>query len=296
MDWDKLKIFHAVAESGSFTKASTVLNLSQSAISRQIQSLENELKIHLFERHARGLVLTDNGEYLYKTAHEVISKLKDVEATLNDEKDKLHGKLTVTTVVSFGTTWLTPRIKEFMSLHPEIEIELIFDDKELDLSTRQADIGIFMRRPKQLNYIQKKLINLHYHIYGSTKYLEKYGHPKNIRDLDKHKFITYGRGAPSPVFNPDWALKLGSKDSKKRKPVMKVNSVYGLLLAVQSGVGLAALPDYITVNVPNIIKVLPDTEGPLTETHFVYPQSLKNVAKVKAFRNFLFSKVSEWKF
>ena len=77
---------------------------------------------------------------------------------------------------------------------------------------------------------------------------------------------------------------------------MKVNSVYGLLLAVQSGVGLAALPDYIALNIPNIIKVLPDTEGPLTEAHFVYPQSLKNVAKVKAFRNFLFSKVSEWKF
>ena len=220
----------------------------------------------------------------------------DVEATLGDEKDKINGKLTVTTVVSFGTTWLTPRIQEFMNLHPEIEIELIFDDKELDLSTRQADIGIFMRRPKQLNYIQKKLIDLHYHIYGSTKYLEKNGHPKKISDLNKHKFITYGRGAPSPVFNPDWALKLGSKDNKKRKPVMKVNSVYGLLLAVQSGVGLAALPDYITVNVPNITKVLPEIEGPLTETHFVYPQSLKNVGKVKAFRNFLFSKVSEWKF
>ena len=296
MDWDKLKIFHTVAEAGSFTNASTILNLSQSAISRQIQSLEQDLKIHLFERHARGLVLTNNGEYLYKTANEVISKLKDGEATLGDEKDKINGKLTVTTVVSFGTTWLTPRIQEFMSLHPEIEIDLIFDDKELDLSTSQADIGIFMRRPKQLNYIQKKLIDLHYHIYGSTKYLEKNGHPKKISDLNKHKFITYGRGAPSPVFNPDWALKLGSKDNKKRKPVMKVNSVYGLLLAVQSGVGLAALQDYITVNVPNIIKVLPEIEGPLTETHFVYPQSLRNVGKIKAFRNFLFSKVSEWKF
>ena len=126
MDWDKLKIFHTVAEAGSFTNASAVLNLSQSAISRQIQSLENELKIHLFERHARGLVLTTNGEYLYKTANEVISKLKDVEATLSDEKDKINGKLTVTTVVSFGTTWLTPRIKEFMTLHPDVEIELIF--------------------------------------------------------------------------------------------------------------------------------------------------------------------------
>ena len=296
MDWDKLKIFHTVAEASSFTKAATILNLSQSAISRQIQSLEQDLKIQLFERHARGLVLTDNGKYLFQTAHEVISKLKDVEATLSDEKDKLKGKLTVTTVVSFGTTWLTPRIQEFMTLHPEIEVELIFDDKELELSTRQADIGIWMRRPKQLNYIQKKLINLHYHIYGSNKYLERNGFPKNISDLNKHKFITYGRGAPSPVFNPDWALKLGAKENQKRKPVMKVNSVYGLLLAVQSGVGLAALPDYITVNQPNLVKILPEVEGPLTETHFVYPASLKNVARITAFRNFIFSKVSQWKF
>ena len=296
MDWDKLKIFHTVAEASSFTKAATILNLSQSAISRQIQSLEQNLKIQLFERHARGLVLTDNGKYLFQTAHEVISKLKDVEATLSDEKDKLKGKLTVTTVVSFGTTWLTPRIQEFMTLHPEIEVELIFDDKELDLSTRQADIGIWMRRPKQLNYIQKKLINLHYHIYGSNKYLERNGFPKNISDLNKHKFITYGRGAPSPVFNPDWALKLGAKENQKRKPVMKVNSVYGLLLAVQSGVGLAALPDYITVNQPNLVKILPEVEGPLTEAHFVYPASLKNVARITAFRNFIFSKVSQWKF
>ncbi|HIN07942.1 MAG TPA: LysR family transcriptional regulator [Pelagibacteraceae bacterium] len=296
MDWDKLKIFHAVAEAGNFTKATYILNLSQSAISRQIQSLEQELKTQLFERHARGLSLTENGEYLFKTAREVISKLKDVESTLMDKKNKLSGKLTVTTVVSFGTTWLTPRIQEFMKLNPEIEIELIFDDKELDLSTRQADIGIWMRRPKKLNYVQKKLIDINYHIYGSTKYLEQNGHPKTLQELNKHNFISYGKGAPSPVFNPDWALKLGVKDNKKRKPVMKVNSIYGLLLAVQSGVGLAALPDYITISVPNIVKVLPQIEGPKTEAYFVYPQSLRNMARVIAFRNFLYSKVSKWEF
>ena len=296
MDWDKLKIFHTVAEAGSFTKASTILNLSQSAISRQIQSLEKDLKIHLFERHARGLVLTNNGEYLYKTAHEVISKLKDVEATLGEDKDEINGKLVVTTVVSFGTTWLTPRIKEFMDLHPGIEIELIFDDKELDLATRQADVAIRMRRPKQLNLIQKKFVDFNYHIYGSNKYLEKNGYPKNLRDLDKHKFITYGKGAPSPVYNPDWVLKVGTKEVKKRKSLMKVNSVYGLLLAVQSGVGLAALPDYITHNINGISKVLPEVTGKPTETHFVYPASLKNNVRLVAFRNFLFSKVNEWKF
>ena len=296
MDWDKLKIFYTVAEAGSFTNATINLNLSQSAISRQIQSLEEDLNVKLFERHARGLTLTENGEYVFKTAHEVISKLKEVETTLGDKKSKPSGKLTVTTVVSFGTTWLTPRIQEFMQLNPEIEVELIFDDKELDLSTRQADIGIFMRRPKQLNYIQKKLIDINYHIYGSNAYLEKFGMPKTVNDLNKHKFISFGRGTPSPVYNPDWAIKIGMKDSKKRKSVMKVNSVMGLLLAVESGVGLAALPDYLVVQSKNLIKVLPKIEGPITEAHFVYPQSLKNVARVQAFRNFLYSKISEWNF
>ena len=295
MDWDKLKIFHAVAEAGSFTSATVNLNLSQSAISRQIQSLEEDLKVKLFERHARGLTLTENGEYVFKTAHEVISKLKEVETSLSDQKNHPTGKLTITTVRSFGTHWLTPRIQEFMQLHPEIEVELIFDDKELDLSTRQADIGIFMRRPKQLNYIQRKLIDINYHIYGSNKYLEKHGMPKTIADLNKHKFISFGRGTPSPVFNPDWALKVGIKDNKKRKSVMKVNSVMGLLLAVESGVGLAALPEYLVSSSSNIIKVLPKVEGPITEAHFVYPQSLKNTARVQAFRNFLFSKIGDWK-
>ena len=182
-----------------------------------------------------------------------------------------------------------------MRLNPEVEIELIFEDKELDLSTRQADIGIFMRRPKQLNYIQKKLIDLKYYIYGSNKYLEKFGMPKTIGDLNKHRFISFGKGAPSPVYNPDWALKLGMHDGKKRKPIMKVNSVMGLLLAVESGVGLAALPEYLVSDSNKVIKVLPKSEGPITEAHFVYPQSLKNTARVTAFRNFLFSKIGDWK-
>ena len=295
MDWDKLKIFYTVAEAGSFTRATINLNLSQSAISRQIQSLEEDLKVQLFERHARGLTLTENGEYVFKTAHEVIGKLKDVETSLSDQKNKPTGKLTITTVRSFGTHWLTPRIQEFMQLNPNIEVELIFDDEELDLSTRQADIGIFMRRPKQLNYIQSKLVDINYYIYGSTKYLDKYGIPKTINDLNKHRFISFGKGAPSPVFNPDWALKLGVKDNKKRKSIMKVNSVMGLLLAVESGVGLAALPEYLVSSSTNVIKVLPNSAGPITEAHFVYPQSLKNVARVQAFRNFLYSKIGDWK-
>ena len=294
MDWDKLKIFHAVTQARSFTKAAETLNLSQSAISRQIQSLEYELKCSLYERHARGLSLTDNGEILYKTANEVISKIKDVESNLMDKKDKPSGKIIVTTVVGFGGIWLTPRIQEFMEKNPDIEVELIVTDQELDLSTREADIAIWMRQPKQLNYIQKKIIDINYHIYGSSKYLEKNGVPRSVKDLDKHKLITYGRGTPSPLSQKEWILKVGTK--VKRKSVMKVNNIYSLLLAVDSGVGLAALPDYMVIGKPGLVKVLGEVNGPKYEAHFVYPQSLKNVARVQAFRDFIFNKVNEWKF
>jgi DNA-binding transcriptional LysR family regulator len=296
MDWDKLKIFHAVAQAGSFTEASGTLNLSQSAISRQIQSLELTLKISLFERHARGLSLTEDGEILFKTANEVIIHLKAVETSLMEKKDKPSGKLIVTTVVGFGSIWLTPRIKEFMDKYPEMEVEVIVTDKELDLSTREADVAIWMRQPTQLSYIQKKLIDINYHIYGSPKYLEENGYPNTVKDLDKHKFIVYGKGTPSPLSQTDWILKVGKKDSSKRKSVMRVNNIYSLLLAVESGVGLAALPYYMVQEKSTLVKVLPNIEGPKYEAHFVYPQSLKNVARIKSFRDFIFDKVNEWRF
>ena len=262
------------------------------------QTISKTKPVELTEKH---IEVMENFEKLLEsgianqTMSDIASTLKVSLRTLYEIAPSKE-ELIVTTVVSFGTTWLTPRIKEFMDLHPEIEIELIFNDKELDLATRQADVAIRMRRPKQLNLIQKKFVNFNYHIYGSNEYLQKNGYPKNLKDLDKHKFITYGKGAPSPVYNPDWVLKVGSKEGKKRKSLMKVNSVYGLLLAVQSGVGLAALPDYITYNISGLTKVLPDEPGKPTETHFVYPASLKDNARLIAFRNFLFSKVNEWKF
>ncbi len=296
MDWDKLKIFHVVAQAGSFTEASGTLNLSQSAISRQIQSLELTLKTSLFERHARGLSLTEDGEVLFKTANEVIIHLKAVETSLMEKKDKPSGKLIVTTVVGFGSIWLTPRIKEFMDKYPEMEVEVIVTDKELDLSTREADVAIWMRQPTQLSYIQKKLIDINYHIYGSPKYLEENGYPNTVKDLDKHKFIVYGKGTPSPLSQTDWILKVGKKDSSKRKSVMRVNNIYSLLLAVESGVGLAALPYYMVQEKSTLVKVLPNIEGPKYEAHFVYPQSLKNVARIKSFRDFIFDKVNEWRF
>ncbi|MFL2654968.1 MAG: LysR family transcriptional regulator, partial [Alphaproteobacteria bacterium] len=134
MDWDKLRVFHTVSEAGSFTHAGESLHLSQSAISRQISSLEDSLNCKLFHRHARGLLLTEQGEALYRTVHEVFAKLTMTEAQINDNKDRPQGPLKITTTVGLGSLWLTPRIKEFIDLYPDIAVTLITSDEELDIS------------------------------------------------------------------------------------------------------------------------------------------------------------------
>src|SRR3954452_7818155 len=142
MDWDKLRVFHAVAEAGSFTHAGESLNLSQSAVSRQISALEESLNVPLFHRHARGLILTEQGDLLYHTARDVFAKLSMTEGLLTESKDRPKGPLKVTTSVAFGWIWLPPRIREFLELHPDIQGALVVDDSDLDLSMLDADGAI----------------------------------------------------------------------------------------------------------------------------------------------------------
>jgi len=201
MDWDKLRIFHAAADAGSFTHAGDTLGLSQSAVSRQVSALEQDLKTPLFHRHARGLILTEQGELLYRTAHDVFMQLESVRTRLTDSRDKPSGDLKVTTTLALGTTWLTPRLREFIELYPDIGLQMILDDGELDLSMRQADIAIRLRQPVQPDLIMRKLFTVHFHIYASPDYLKRNGTPRSMSDLDRHRIITFGD--PSPTYFKD---------------------------------------------------------------------------------------------
>ncbi len=168
MDWDKLRVFHAVAEAGSFTHAGEMLNLSQSAISRQIGGLEASLKVPLFHRHARGLILTEQGELLYRTAHEVFGRLAMTAAQLAESKDRPKGPLKITTTVAFGSTWLAPRLREFIEVYPEIELSLLLADRDVDLSMREADVAVRLAPPTQPDLIQRHLVTVHMLIYAAA--------------------------------------------------------------------------------------------------------------------------------
>ena len=292
MDWDKLRVFHAVAEAGSFTRAGEDLHLSQSAVSRQVSALEESLRVPLFHRHARGLILTEQGELLFRTAHDVFSKLAMVEARIADNKDEPQGPLKVTTTVAFGSIWLTPRMREFKTLYPDIAVSLVLADTELDLSMRQADVAIRLAPPKQPDLIQRYIMNMNYHVYASAEYLAEHGTPTRPQDLDDHDLVVYGDDARPPVENLNWLLTAGTKPGETREPVLRVNSIYGIFRAVQSGLGIGALPDYMSREATNLKEVLPELRGPSIEAYFVYPEELRNSKRITVFRDFLVSRLN----
>src|SRR6201991_862790 len=189
MDWDKLKVFHAAAEAGSFTHAGEQLGLSQSAVSRQVSALEQELAVSLFHRHARGLILTEQGDLLYRTAHDVFMQLQAARAKLTDSRERPSGELKVTTTPGLGINWLIPRLAEFTDLYSEIRLSLTVTDEELDLSMREADVAIRTRKPTQPDLIQRKLFSIGFHAYCSPDYVKRFGTPRTLQDLDNHRLI-----------------------------------------------------------------------------------------------------------
>ena len=297
MDWDKLRVFHAVAEAGSFTHAGENLNLSQSAVSRQISGLEESLNVPLFHRHARGLILTEQGELLFQTARDVFAKLSMVETQLAESKEKAQGPLRVTTTVAFGSTWLVPRVREFLTLYPDIQLSVIVDDGELDLSMRAADVAIRFTPPRQPDLIQRHLMTVGFHIYGPVDYLKRRGTPRTIDDLQNgHDLIVYGQEGKAPVPNVNWLLDpLGRKVGDKGV-ILRVNNQYAIYRAVRSGLGLASLPDFMVDPAMNVMKVLPEVSGPSVESYFVYPEELRASRRIEVFRDFLIKKVAEAKF
>ena len=297
MDWDKLKVFHAAAEAGSFTHAGEQLGLSQSAVSRQVSALEQALNVSLFHRHARGLILTEQGELLYRTAHEVFMKLESARAKLTDSRERPNGDLKVTTTEGLGTHWLTTKLGEFIDLYPEIRISLIMTDGELDLAMREADVAIRLRIPTQPDLIQRKLFSVHFHAYASPEYLKRFGTPAGVDDLDKHRLLLLGGGhIPTFLQNRSWLLEAGRDGKPARSPILMLNNILAVLRACQQGVGIALLPDYLIEEKSGLVQLLGQSDPITLDAYFVYPEELKSVARVQVFRDFLVSKAQRWNY
>ncbi|MEM9738241.1 MAG: LysR family transcriptional regulator [Pseudomonadota bacterium] len=292
MDWDKLKSFHAAAESGSLTAAGDRLGISQSAVSRQIAALEEHLSVSLFQRHARGLVMTDAGHTLHRSTVDMAAAAATANSALQDQQNTPQGELVVTAPVAFGSTWLVPRLGKFMETYPDLQLDLRLDDKEYDLLKLEAECAIRLWAADKADLIQRKLASVETSLYAAPSYLEKFGAPQVPDDLDDHRVIGFRQeGLPSQMRIMNFARQLGRDDDLPRTASLQVNNVFAMLRAVEAGLGIADVPDYMAGIVPGLVKILPQFTGPGFDLYFIYPSDLRRSKRIASFRNFLTAEI-----
>jgi DNA-binding transcriptional LysR family regulator len=182
---------------------------------------------------------------------------------------------------------------EFLDIYPDVAVELVLDDRELDLGMREADVAIRMTPPRQPELIQRHLFTVHLHIYAAPAYIKKHGMPMSIEELDRHQIIVYGEDNRPPVPDVNWLLRFGTAGERARHAALTVNNVYAIMRATQSGIGLAALPEFMVAGTNNLVRVLPELEGPRIDAYFVYPEELRKSKRIQVFRDFLLRKVAE---
>ncbi|PZQ19277.1 MAG: LysR family transcriptional regulator [Ancylobacter novellus] len=289
-DWNRLRVFRVAVDAGSFTRAGTLLGLSQSAVSRQIAGLEASLKISLFHRGAQGLALTEAGEIFHSTVTSMFERLAMGLTRMDDFRGAASGPLRIATAVVFGSSWLTSKMSKFRREFPDISPTLLLSDNiELDLSTRQADVAIRFFNQTQPNLIQRHLMTLPFRVYASREYTERKGLPTTVADLDAHDLIAYGDYLPAHVHDLDWLVKVGMPADHPRPAVLRASSVYAILRAVKSGQGLGLLPAYLQEDLHDLVEVLQDAGKPVVEAFLVYPEEVRRSRRIEALTRFLMS-------
>ncbi|GGE00778.1 LysR family transcriptional regulator [Polymorphobacter glacialis] len=286
LDWEKLRLFELVAEAGSFTEAARRLHMSQPALSRQIGALEEQIGAKLFHRHARGLAMTHEGEQLRSATHDMQDRLERTRQAIDASRDRPTGEIRLTTTVSFGSTWLARQLGDFLDFYPDITVNLMLSDYDVDLAKREADVAIRFHPPLQSELVQKSLVGIRHFLCASNEYLAKHGVPKTVDDLRQHRLIAYGDTAPDSLKGINWALELGIEGTA-RTAALTINNSHGVLQAVESGAGIAALPSYLIRFSGRVRVVLPEVDGPVFRTFFTYPVELRRSLRVAALRDFL---------
>ena len=284
MDWDKLRIFHAVADAGSLTHAGDSLHLSQSAVSRQIRSLEESLGTTLFHRHARGLILTEQGELLFEATRAMNKRLDAAAARIRDSEEEVFGDLRVTTTLAFGTLWLAPRLPKLYERYPDLKIDLMLEERVLDLPMREADVAIRMKEPSQADLIRKKLMGIRIAPYASKAYLERSPRLQGVEDISHHRVITQGPSSPQVAAGASLAQHLLAHEPQS---LLTINNYFGVLQATLHDLGVGILPDYVTEDFPQLVRVLPDVESGEVPVFLAYPEELRQSKRVAAFRDFV---------
>ena len=290
MDWDKLRVFHAVAAAGSLTHAGDTLHLSQSAVSRQIRALEEALGTTLFHRHARGLILTEQGELLFDATSSMSKRLEAASARIRDSEEEVFGELRVTTTVGFGSLWLTPRLPRLYERYPDLNIDLMLEERVIDLPMREADVAVRMKEPTQADLVRKRLMSVRMRLFARRDYLDRRGAPETVDEIGRHRLICQHPGSIQVSAGARLVQHLLGHGVDS---VLHVNNYFGVLQAILTGIGVGVLPDYMADDEPELVRVLPDIESGEVPVFLAYPEELRQSRRIQAFRDFIVAEIGE---
>jgi len=289
MKWDRLRLFNIVAQTRNITEASYILQMSQSALSRQMKALEHELGVKLFLRNSDGITLTKAGIRLYSSVQVLASDISKTHNQLLQDMDVPSGRLNVTATNAFGALWVAPRMSKFKIAYPEISVALSLRDSEPRVTNFNSDVEVRMTPSSSQDDVQIKLADCRYKIFASKDYLKVNGLPKTTKDLDDHKIISYGEDAQPPIdrHRLNWLLTIGKENKRPRKPIFEVSSIYGIAKATEVGMGIASLPDWMEFEMIELTEILSQLEGPKMSISLCYNYELRNDSRIKAFKDFM---------
>ncbi|MGI4850672.1 MAG: LysR family transcriptional regulator [Janthinobacterium lividum] len=285
LDWNKFKVFYHIAKAGSFTEAGHVLHITQSALSRSIQKLEEQIQLKLFIRNSRGVVLTSQGRALFDTVHKMYEEFVQCNVEIQEVKDEAKGSLKIALLRRLMSSQLMQHILNFQKIYPDIQLHLVQYDQVEDFKSLGVEMAIMPAFADNSELIQSSLCTLQQRLYASDAYLKTFGLPQSMADLKAHRIIDFSE--QNSFFNtPSKSL---SKDIKSFiQPSLYVNSYEEMRGAAQQDLGIALLNVEKKLNVKNnLIEVMPEIVTQEISLHCIYPSYLEKFKRVQLFENYL---------
>ncbi len=281
MDWDRVRIFLAVARAGQLLGAAQQLGLNHATVGRQLTALEEDLGAKLVERQTQGCTLTPAGEALMKSAERIESEVLQVAAEISGARATISGTVRIGAPDGFGNYFLARHLAALANTHRELTIQLVPLPRTFSLSRREADMVVTLDRPKHGNLIIKKLTDYSLSIYASKAYVKKNPRLDSIDALAGHLFITHvDEFAYSRAL--DYAAGLGNRMKRR----YECGSVVAQMEAVRAGHGIGILHDYAAVQFPELQRRFPTTRFTRTYWLMSHPDT-NRTARVAAVADFV---------
>ncbi len=270
---EEMAVFIRVVDAGGISRAAEQLGIAKSAVSRRLVELETRLGTRLLNRTTRSSSLTEAGHSFYQRAIKIIDDVTELNALAKDSRCRLDGTINLAAPLSFGLLHLAPAIDDFLSLHPELSININFSDQQLNLIEEGLDLAVRIADLKDSSLIARKLSAIKIQLCASPDYLKKHGTPKTVDQLNHHQLLHYNLANPS-----NWKLtdQLGKQHLIQVKAKMQANNGDFLKDMAIAGHGIVMLPSFIAwkaIASGELVPILSDYTTPELNAYAVYPQT-----------------------